>query len=123
AAMSPRQATPATAAGARCFGLYTAAMASISEAVSRLAIGSETSRAIRAASVARCGHRRRAHADRLLGFQCPDVERQTGNHEKTHEIDRNGLRRRGRPSQKASDRCCRAGLFFHAVVLFETGRN
>src|ERR1700716_2970551 len=74
-------------------------------------------------SVARCGHRRGAHAERPLRLSRPRIERESGNQEKTDEIDRIGLRRRDRPSRKTWDASCRAGLFFHAAVLLETARD
>src|SRR5258708_27061976 len=59
-------------------------------------------------SVPRGGRRRRTEADSLLRLQRSDVERQARHQEKTDEIDRNGLRRRGRPLHKAPDPWSRA---------------
>src|SRR5260370_35067114 len=74
-------------------------------------------------SVPRGGRWRRTEADSLLRLQRSDVERQARHQEKTDEIDRNGLRRRGRPLHKAFDPCCRWVFFFHGEVFLETDTN
>src|SRR6266576_2604626 len=70
-------------------------------------------------SVARGGDGWRSQPDRLLRLQRSDVKRQSGDQEKTDEVDRIGLRRRDRPPHKFPYRRCRAGFLFHAGVLLE----
>src|SRR6266446_7924549 len=74
-------------------------------------------------SIARGGDRRRTQANRLLRPQRSDIERQSGDQEKTDEIHRIGLRRRDRPPPKSSDRRLRIAVFFHSAVLLDTAGN
>ena len=74
-------------------------------------------------SIARDRDRWRTQADGLLRPQRSDVERQSGNQEKTDEIHRIGLRRRDRPPHESFDRRYWIGVVFHAAVLLDTEGN